>query len=579
MVLACLGLSSPSHAGLLSVLFKGGTKVAAGGARGAAMAAAAGTRSATVVTLRGAGQLELAAVKAGSVAAVATLAASDDLAKQLAAIGGPLLLPAEVAAEHPWLLREVLEQRRGLTELVDADGMPAPVKLAQRGGAQAVVVQIGPSVTISPQAWLRRGILEQDLMRDLASRMRVVAIVDRTDQVQRQAFKARLGDKVVFVDSREALREALHSARKRLVAVVGHVEGDRFVLRDAGSRVVIDEPIAGIHRQIDVAHSVSLALGCNVACMAPGSGPTAVIDAMRVAKAIGASSDARTPLQFLGALASEVGPLHVDIDLYGRLRAVSEANVRASDRAVGAAGMTTRVLFAREPAAPLSVADAASTLYMVLVAIPLMVVFMSLFVWLLLFFIGMGPRTTWRTVKSNFAVFCDRGEEQIDRLGPWERPLLIVFGPLGVALQVGGVGVVAAANAATGLLACLLFPLFLGPGRRLQIDPDGAAMGAGWIGPAIPGRVGATALLVAACAAGWLLVLVAFPAAPVAAQICGLLAAGAGTLFVLLRKPELGHAWFLMTGLVVFVAQLPFVFVRYTAARLARLAPYRRAAA
>ena len=564
-------LSAPAHADLFSSFMKSAGKTAVAEGRQASMLAAAGTRRATALSLKEGGQLELVAIAAGTAAGAVAISNGDDLVRLLASISDPLLLPAELVTSRPNLVSEVLRLRRGQTELVDELGETAGLSLVKRAGRETVVVRMGEKITLSLQAWSRRGLLQQSLMRDLAARLKIIAVVDRTDLVQRRAFATRFGTKVFFVESSEALRAALSDARKRLVVVVGHVEGDRYVLRNAGNELVVDEPISSIHRQIDDARSVTLALGCNVACTAPATGPTTVIDALAVAGGLGRAAKVETPLQFLDGLAEMVGPLHVDVDIFGRLRAVSTGHVRRSDRLAQGGGIVTRVLFARSPTTPVSAGDIAAAALTAILFVPYFLVFCLFMGWIGLFLLGMGPRTTWRTTKENYAAFVGRPDEQIDALLPWERPLLIIFGPAGLLGQMAIMLPLMVVNLALALLSIPLIPLFQGPASRLLLADADMAFGTGWMGEMAGRRIGATVImlggaLTAFAVARWLV-----PSLNDGGDAIAMLAGLALSWAILMKLPWLAGIWLLVVALPMGISILPFLLVRFLATRLGLL--------
>ena len=578
-VIAALSLSAPIQADLFSSVIKGAGKVAVVEGRHAAMLMAAGTRRATALTISEGGRMELVSFAAGTAAGAVAITNSDDLARALASISELVLLPAELATGRPKLVTEVLRLRKGETEVVDELGAAAGLSLAERAGHEALVVRMGEKITLSPQAWIQRGLLQQSLMRDLAARLRIIVLVDHTDLVQRRAFTARFGKKAVFVDSSGALGKALGNARERLVAIVGHVEGDRYVLRNAGNQVVVDEPISSIHRQIDEARSVALVLGCNVACMAQGSGPTTVIDALAVAEGLGRSANVNTPLQFLDGLAEVVGPLHVDTDMFGRLRAVSTGHVRGSDRLASGAGITTKVLLARTPTTPVTAGDIFAGAVTAILFIAYLLICLFLVGWISLFMMGMGPRTTWRETKENYAAFTGRPEEKIDTLLPWERPLLIVFGPVALLGQTALVLPLMGANIALALLSIPLTPFFLGPASRLLLADADMAIGTEWIGETFRRRIGATAIMVAGALATWLISVWVVPVLSTGGAAAAILAGLVLSWAILMKWSWLPGLWLLVSALPLILSIPLFLLVRFTAARLARLSFRRRSTA
>ena len=549
--------TSPAAAGLLSSLIKAGEKAAVKKAGHAARLAGVAAKGAKVAVRVEGDAVAVTAIAAGGVAGSTYLFLhADDLVRALSLVDGPVYLPVELVRRRPRLAAEILEKRPDLGVIDDAG--EARLSIARRAGRPAIVVEAYPGLTMSLDAWARRGLLQQSLMRDLAARMRVIAIVDRTDQAQRAALKARLGKFVVFVESETQLTRELGRADRRLVAVVGHVEGMEFVLRDAGDRVVVRRGIDGIHSDIDKGESIGLMVGCDVACNVGGSGPTRVIDALRATEALAAGAAASTPLEFLRTIAAATGPLHVETDVYGRLRAVSAANVRAGDRMYG----LSRVLFARAPRAPTDpIVAGREALNLLLVEAPLALIVSGLATWLTLTMLGVPPRKTWRLSKEHYACALGRPEQDVDAISATERALLLLLGPIGMVARTCVKLTLAFANATLGVLGTLLMPLL---GKSEQVtDADLSFYGARWLGEGAERRVPAAAVLVAGAAAvpalaaliagqadrGWLLLFVA----------AGLLVA----TLALRRERRLVYAWPTATALATASATLPFFMIEW----------------
>lgn len=589
-IIAAATLATPVHAiwnfksvKAISKSVKTADKVVVADGRSASFLKAAGARRAVALNIKENGQFAVVGIATGTLVSGVAYNNTDDLIKLLASIPDPLLLPTELATSRPDLVTQVLALRKGETELVDELGDTIGVSLAKRAGRDAMVVGMSKNITLSPQAWVQRGLLQQNLMGDLAARMRIVAIVHRTDVVQRRAFAAQYGDKVVFVDSNEALRKALGEAHKRLVTVVGHVEGDSYVLRSAGNKVVVDEPISSVHQQIDEAQSVALALGCNIACVAPATGPTAVIDALAVAQGLKGAAKFKTPLQFLDGLADKIGPMHVETDILGRLRAVSAEHVSVSDGLAHGGGIVIRVLFARSPATPVTVKDIAAGAVAAVLFIPYTMISLaySCFIlgWMCLLLMGMGPRTIWRTTKESYANFTERPAEEIDALLPWERPLLIIFGPIGLLVRKTVSLLLKAINIALALLSIPLIPFFFGPGSRLLLANADSAVGTSWMGEMAGRRVGATAVMLLGALVALLVVLWLIPSLSSGGAATAVVAGLVISWGIIMKLPWLPKLWRLAILLPATSSNLPFVLVHFTSRQLTRFSIRRRVSA
>jgi hypothetical protein len=117
-----------------------------------------------------------------------------------------------------------------------------------------------------------------------------------------------------------------------------------------------------------------------------------------------------------------VGPLYIDTDLFGRLRAVSAAAPHASDRLAKGASFT-RVLLPQT-------LTASATLSSYAFAIFFTGPFLLAFSWVVLFFFGISPKRAWRTIKENYAAGLGREDHEIESISKLESIVLFIFGPL-----------------------------------------------------------------------------------------------------------------------------------------------------
>lgn len=423
VLLCLLGAASLApgavHAQSFLKFVAGAAKTAGGVADRLGIAAA--RRGGAAAVLTEAGAMRVTTYAFGAVALDIVITNSDDLSRLLASITGELLISPEVLSKHRTVLEAALAWHPGKIKLLDDGDDILPLSVEPRGGLGTLVVNHNGRLTFSPEAWSRRGLLKQSIMADLAARLRIVVMVSRTDQVQRLAFSERFGKKVRFAENHEQFLDAVSDAKNRFVIVVGHVEGEEFVVYDATGRVALREDVAAIQNRVADAESVALMMGCRVACTAPASGPVALIDALQTAEGLAAGVFAKTPMDFLTVLSLQAGPLHLDIDLYGNLRAVSAKHVPMSDR-IAQGVSVSRVFVSPNASPPIDPVDA-SFLFIKIVALS------SFTGWCLPLSAFVGPRRLWREIKECYANFLGREDHEIDNISTVEALALLVAGP------------------------------------------------------------------------------------------------------------------------------------------------------
>ena len=474
--LLCVGIffqSAGASASISSWLAEvTGKAVVQGGNDVAALAAVASRsmRSASALTVDDAGRLMLMTYAAGAYVASVVVGNADDLVRLVDKLGEVVLVTPETIQLHGEPLKQLLRLRPNSVEIVSKDGGPTPLRLEARAQHESFVVVPEKDLTFSPEAWAKRTLLNQALMTDLAARLRVIALVSQEDRVLRKTYQTALGGRVVFAASEEEFTSALAESTRRLVAIVGHVEDGKFVLQSAGAANLIKRGIASVHTQVDSAQSVALILGCRVACEVNVSGPTTLIDGFDVVNGLRQAERSKTPMDFLREFALQVGPMHIDTDMFGRLRAVSDARIT-----VGDAAARTHMLFSNSISAPVSGTYVlAKTIYWI-IAMPLFM----LSGWVAIFFVGLAPRRGWREIKQIYASLADREDHEIDDLARIERALLFLIGPwlLFLCIPFGVIHVVL--NGLLWMLALLSYPLIrlINPGalhlsHQIEIDPE-----------------------------------------------------------------------------------------------------------
>src|SRR5215813_248987 len=406
---------------------------------------------AAVLSVNEAGVLQLTKLRAGVAGAAVLLEHGDDVLRATHEVVGTLLVTPEVLGKHGSELKALVETQRISIKVTEKDSTTIPVELQMHAGGPDLVVRKSERLSFSPGAWAKRGLLDQPLMKDLASRLRVIALVPATDVVQRARFIERFGSRVVFVDKEAEMTAALKQMRQRLVVVVGHVENNAFVVRAPDNAILLKHEITNVHQAIDAGESVAVLMGCDIACKVPASGPIEAIDAFQVLDGLTGGITGKTPMEFLTVLADTVGPLYIDTDVLGRLRVASAAATHFSDR-LARGGPIIRVLFASELSPATTLTEMVAT---VILAVPMF----WIFGWIALIPLGISPRVVWRTIKENYASSVGRDESEIEYLSKIERVLLYAFGPAALvvvmAVNLVNIGI----NIVLIPVAVLLYPL------------------------------------------------------------------------------------------------------------------------
>jgi hypothetical protein len=420
----------------------------------AASATSAGRLSrAGVATLDPNNKLLLTIYAAGAASIVVADEGVDSLIKFVDEIGQAVFVTPDALRSHSNMFQGLLDKRPGSVKVVADDGADLPVTISSRAGHQTLVVDAGSGLTYSVQAWEQRHLLTQRIMSDLVARLKIIALVPATDQVQRGAFRTALGRKVAFVENDKQLSAAMSAASKRFVIVVGHVEGEDFVLRGAQGDVLLQRRIDSLHASVEASQSVALMLGCSTACGAAVTGPIAAIDGLKLTGTLSTATSAETPYDFLRQVALQTGPMYVDTDIYGRLRAVSSAYASPGDKAINTASVPVRIFISSHLA---NSAPLIEIFGRVVILLPLL----TGLGWLYFLLFGFSPRKGWRQVKETYASLLDRSEDKIDLLTSKETFVLFIFGPWLVFLTVCSTLTYWILNVALSVFAFVSYPVW-----------------------------------------------------------------------------------------------------------------------
>ena len=358
------------------------------------------------------------------------LAAAADLAAHL------ILIPEAVLTRDPGIVRAVLEQTNLHVAVVSGDGL-WPLRLEHLGARTAILIDAAPTLSMTPEAFARRGTLESLAAAALIERMRVIPLIPSDDVIGVQAFRDRVARLAGVPDSREAALRLIEGSNQNLIVVTGHVEDNAFVVHPTtGPGFTV--PFVDIRKAADATRSQVLLLGCQVACTTPFSGAVTDIFQSDVLPALSDLDSTGNVLSLLGHLSKKVGPLLIQEDQDGGFQVIDAAFARGQNSKLTRRGaLLVRLVLQVGPAGGAPILDTLSgiTLGMFLDRAAAVFVIVPLFGWLLVFAFGVGPVRAWRLIKE------DRAErlglkDKLARIRGRALPVYAFFGPWVVITRV-----------------------------------------------------------------------------------------------------------------------------------------------
>jgi len=319
--------------------------------------------------------------------------------------------------------------------LLTANDSKAYLAVRRVGLRDTLVITQDRGLSFSLNAWKQQKILRQDIMYELYSRKRVIVVAPRSDLILRQAYKKALGKAVKFVDSESALRKELKHAKKRLVVLVGHVEKDEFVLRQANGEATFSTKIEDVHGIIDKSKSMGLMMGCEISCASMYSGPQKLIDAMKVVEGISTGNLNSSPMKYLEDLAAKTGEFHIDEDLFGRLRVVKMKSVSDDYRnAVLLRGGS--ITISNNLSAPIRLSD----MLKLVVFVILYALFIILYFWFIgivfTMIFGISPQKSKNIVRENYSEYFSEPEIYIDNYSTLKKIVFFTLGRYQIILTI-----------------------------------------------------------------------------------------------------------------------------------------------
>jgi len=229
---------------------------------------------------------------------------------------------------------KVAEKGKIDINLLTDSGSIFPIISRISNNGVGLAVQESNYISYALDAWTKRALLQEYRMADLIERMHIIVMVNKADLKQRTAFVNAFGKRVSLVDSEAALNSELMALDKQFAVLIGHVEETNFLLKGYDGQPLIKIPVKDVHNIIDENNSVALMMGCKIGCKTSLTGAEADIDALNVLTGIKSGVITDTPIQFLEILAKEIGPLHIDKDILGRLRVVADSNAKSEKKLV-----------------------------------------------------------------------------------------------------------------------------------------------------------------------------------------------------------------------------------------------------
>ena len=292
------------------------------------------------------------------------------------------------------LIEQALKLRDDAVRLVRADGQSTRLR---RVGDQWVA-EDRPGIFFpidEGNAGHLAGLLERPFDR---AKTQVVSLFDDTDADVLRALDDATGElhQPAGLASEQRLRTLLGAGRQRTLMVVGHIEGDSFVVRNAAGVVRNRFRIADLEAAAAQSESTLLLLGCGAGAVGRSAGFVGAVNALDVAKSLRAALDSTSLGGALSALARGSGDFVLRPGLEDALRAQWQFERIASHRGNGAVNPTAILApsVARQAELQSRVVPGISSQWQTLYAVG----------WVVLLVCGRGAwrrwRPTWRPAPS-----------------------------------------------------------------------------------------------------------------------------------------------------------------------------------
>lgn len=182
----------------------------------------------------------------------------------------------------------------------------------------------------------------------------VISLFDSDDVSTIQAIDEAVGElHTPFSDVQESgLSSALSSLRRKMVFLVGHVEGSDFIVRGADNKVVERYSIASLEKIAQEQNSTLVLLGCEAGLASRSSGFITPVRDLMVAQGLSNAVRARTYEQVFSSFTTPETPIVIRSESVGQLYPFIEAHTDRSkelQKAYGTAVKSVRIISSRSP--------------------------------------------------------------------------------------------------------------------------------------------------------------------------------------------------------------------------------------
>jgi hypothetical protein len=338
LIFCLLIFTSESHAAWWSTVLKAGEKAANVAKKASSVAGRAALK--TLPTARqGAHALEIAGGEvravdiAGREVVIATTATGAAL--KLTPEGAALLKKVELVVSE----MDVHRLQDLVRDAIKGSGKPASV-VRENGTVGRLVVRATPAgdtllmekypgvfIGVGANSGELSWALERPFQHD---KIRVVSLMDPADADELARLDRAVGEYHIPVGSNTP-SEAIHqirSQREKTVFVVGHVEKDKFVVRDSAGQLKSEIPFSDLEDAAEKADASLFLLGCSAAACSTTSAFIDPVNALHVADGLKDAISRATLGDALSAL-STAGDLVVNSKVVDSARVMLSAEQRA----------------------------------------------------------------------------------------------------------------------------------------------------------------------------------------------------------------------------------------------------------
>ncbi|TQV74197.1 hypothetical protein FKG94_16450 [Exilibacterium tricleocarpae] len=236
--------------------------------------------------------------------------------------GWGTLQPIFAAASPIVLLQEHLPFFKPVIKQLLADGVSVHVFRSDNTLGRVVANRAGPGTAIAveyfPRVFVdigsgRGGDFEWTINRTMsADRTRVISLFHDDDVYVNRDLDTRLGKRHLSTRrlSEQEILASVAEERRKYLFVVGHIEGSRFVTRDAAGNLVKSVAIADLENIAARSQSELMLLGCTSGRVSASTGYLDDVNAAAVSRGLQAAIQQRSMGMALSALARASGDMY-----------------------------------------------------------------------------------------------------------------------------------------------------------------------------------------------------------------------------------------------------------------------------